>query len=57
MVGLLVVLFVPWLLSFLAIPGLRCFLRVTQVLRQIVLDYGYLRDLNSSVHPARPSRV
>ena len=32
MVGLLVVLFVPLLLSFLAMPGLCCFLRVTHVI-------------------------
>ena len=31
MVGLLVVLFVPLLLSFLAMPGLGCFLRVLQL--------------------------
>ena len=30
LVGLLVVLIVPLLLSFLAMPGLCCFLRVTQ---------------------------
>ena len=31
LVGFLVVLFVPLLLSFLAMPGLCCFLRATHV--------------------------
>ena len=41
-VGLLVVLFVPLLLSFLAMPSLSCFLRVTPIAHMYNIMPKYL---------------
>ena len=51
LVGLLVVLIVPLFLSFLAMPGLCCFLRVTPAAEQLSTMH------DTSIHPSMQLQV